>query len=76
MAGAPSQLDMWDYKPGLAAMFDKDLPDSVRKGQRLTGMTSGQARFPLAPSVFKFKQYGKNGTWVSDLLPWTAAMRR
>jgi hypothetical protein len=53
-------------------MFDKDLPDSVRKGQRLTGMTSGQARFPLAPSVFNFKQYGANGTWVSELLPYTA----
>ena len=72
MAGAPSQLDMWDYKPHLAEMFDKDLPDSVRKGQRLTGMTAGQSRFPLAPSAFKFRRYGKNGTWVSDLLPWTA----
>ncbi len=72
MAGAPSQIDMWDYKPALRAMFDKDLPDSVRKGQRLTGMTSGQARFPLAPSAFNFNQYGANGTWVSELLPWTA----
>ena len=57
-AGAPSQLDLFDYKPGLAAQFDKDLPDSVRSGQRLTGMTSGQARFPIAPSVFKFQQHG------------------
>ena len=72
MAGAPSQIDMWDYKPALNAMFDKDLPDSVRRGQRLTGMTSGQARFPLAPSVFNFKQYGASSTWVSELLPWTA----
>jgi hypothetical protein len=72
MAGAPSQLDLWDYKPGLTAMFDKDMPNSVRNGQRLTGMTSGQARFPLAPSVFNFKQFGKSGTWVSELLPWTS----
>ena len=72
MAGAPSQLDLWDYKPGLKAMFDKDLPDSVRNGQRLTGMTSGQSRFPLAPSIFNFKQFGNTGTWVSELLPWTS----
>jgi hypothetical protein len=72
MAGAPSQLDLWDYKPNLRAMFDKDLPDSVRNGQRLTGMTSGQSRFPLAPSVFNFKQFGASGTWVSELLPWTS----
>jgi hypothetical protein len=72
MAGAPSQIDMWDYKPGLNAMFNKDLPDSVRHGQRLTGMTSGQARFPLAPSVFNFAQHGASGTWISELLPWTA----
>ena len=51
-AGAPSQLDLFDYKPGLAALFDKDLPDSVRGGQRLTGMTAGQKRFPIAPSQF------------------------
>ncbi len=72
MAGAPSQLDLWDYKPGLKAMFNKDLPDSVRNGQRLTGMTSGQSRFPLAPSIFEFKQFGKSGTWVSEVLPWTS----
>jgi hypothetical protein len=53
-AGAPSQLDLFDYKPGLASHFDKDLPNSVRGEQRLTGMTAGQKRFPIAPSVFKF----------------------
>jgi hypothetical protein len=73
MAGAPSQLDLFDYKPGLAARFDEDLPDSVRKGQRL-GMSSGQARFPVAPSLFSFAQHGQSGTWVSDLLPWTAKL--
>ena len=54
MSGAPSQLDMWDYKPKMNDWFDKDLPDSVRNGQRLTTMTSGQKRFPIAPSIFKF----------------------
>jgi hypothetical protein len=69
MADAPSQLDLYDYKPKLAEFYDKDLPDSVRNGQRITTMTSGQARFPCAPSVFKFNQHGKNGTWISELLP-------
>ena len=69
MNGGPSQLDLFDYKPQLAAQFDKDLPDSIRNGQRLTGMTSGQARFPVAPSMFKFAQHGKCGMWVSELLP-------
>ncbi len=69
MADGPSQLDMFDYKPKMQEFFDKDLPDSVRNGQRITTMTSGQARFPVAPSKFSFKQYGKNGTWVSELLP-------
>ena len=74
MLGAPPQLETFDYKPGLASWFDKDLPDSIRNGQRLTTMTSGQARFPIAPSVFKFQQYGQNGAWISDLLPYTAKM--
>ena len=69
MADAPSQLDMWDYKPKLQEYFDKDLPESVRNGQRITTMTSGQSRLPCAPSMFKFNQHGKNGTWVSELLP-------
>lgn len=73
-AGAPSQLDLFDYKPGLRAMFDKDLPDSIRNGQRVTGMTSGQARFPIAPSVFNFKQYGQSGHWMSELLPHTSRL--
>ncbi|MCH2124339.1 MAG: DUF1501 domain-containing protein [Pirellulaceae bacterium] len=74
MSGAPSQLDMWDYKPKMNDWFDKELPDSVRNGQRITTMTSGQARFPIAPSTFKFKQHGSNGAWVSELLPHTAKM--
>ena len=69
MADGPSQLDLFDYKPGLANYFDKDLPDSVRNGQRITTMTSGQSRLPCAPSVFKFRQRGEQGAWVSDLLP-------
>ena len=71
-SGAPSQMDLFDYKPTLTAHFGEDLPDSVRQGQRLTGMTSGQKRFPVAPSVYKFAQYGKAGTWFSELLPHTA----
>jgi uncharacterized protein (DUF1501 family) len=74
MLGAPPQMDTFDHKPGMANWFDKDLPDSIRSGQRLTTMTSGQTRFPIAPSVFKFQQYGKSGAWVSELLPYTAKM--
>jgi hypothetical protein len=74
MVGGPSQMDLYDYKPQMQKWFDKDLPDSVRMGQRLTTMTSGQARFPIAPSKYKFAQYGKSGMWVSELLPWTAKM--
>lgn len=73
MNGAPSQIDLWDYKPGLKDFFDKDLPPSVQGGQRLSTMTSGQTRFPVAPSKFKFEQKGKCGRWVNtDLLPHTA----
>ena len=74
MNGGPSQLDTFDYKPGLKKFFDVELPESVRAGQRITTMTSGQTRFPIAPSLFKFAQYGQNGTWVSELLPHTAKM--
>src|ERR1700722_11260670 len=74
MVGGPPQMDLYDYKPKMNDLYDKDLPDSVRQGQRLTGMTSGQARFPIAPSKFKFAQYGKSGMWVTELLPWTAKM--
>ncbi|MCI0704988.1 MAG: DUF1501 domain-containing protein [Planctomycetia bacterium] len=70
--GGPSQLDLFDYKPKLIEQFNKDLPDSIRKGQRITTMTSGQARLPVAPSMFKFTQHGKCGMWVSELLPHTA----
>ena len=76
MEGAPSQLDLWDYKPGLRERFNQDLPESVRNGQRLTGMTSGQARFPVAPSVFKFGRYknAQDGAWISELMPHTASL--
>ncbi|QDV10383.1 hypothetical protein CA51_02310 [Rosistilla oblonga] len=69
MSGAPSQMDMWDYKPKMADWFDKDLPETIRQGQRLTTMTSGQSRFPIAPSIYKFAQHGKAGTWASELVP-------
>ncbi|MSU70570.1 MAG: DUF1501 domain-containing protein [Opitutaceae bacterium] len=69
MAGAPSQFETWDYKPGLAQMYDQDMPESVRGGQVLTGMTASQARLPIAPSFFKFQQQGKAGHWVSELFP-------
>lgn len=72
MNEGPSQMDLWDYKPKMADLFDKDLPESVRAGQRLTTMTSGQSRFPLAPSKYQFSQQGKSGIWISELLPWTA----
>ena len=74
MNGAPSQLDLWDYKPNLQAQFDKDLPESIRMGQRITTMTSGQSRLPVAPSMFKFSQHGQSGMWVSELLPHTAGV--
>src|SRR5579872_3370287 len=72
--GAPSQLDLFDYKPKLEALRGTDLPDSVRQGQRLTGMTAYQTNFPTAPSIFKFAQYGQSGTWFSEILPHTGAV--
>jgi len=72
MNGGPSQMDLLDYKPGLDKIYDSDLPDSIRQGQRLTTMTSGQARFPIAPSKYAFKQYGQSGIWFSELLQNTA----
>jgi len=72
MVGAPPQIETYDYKPVMKEWFDKDLPESIRMGQRLTTMTSGQSRFPIAPSVFQFAQHGKSGAWVSELLPNTA----
>src|SRR2546421_806625 len=75
LIGAPSQVDLFDYKPGLKPRFKEDLKDWLKQqGERLTGMTAGQDKFPLAPSIFKFEQYGKSGTWVSELLPWHAKM--
>ncbi|MGE3819668.1 MAG: DUF1501 domain-containing protein [Isosphaeraceae bacterium] len=74
MNGGPTQLDLWDHKPGLKAYFDKELPDSVRNNQRITTMTSGQSRFPVAPSKFKFSQRGNAGTWVSEVIPHTASI--
>ncbi len=78
MEGAPSQLDLFDYKPELGKRFNEDLPNSVRQGQRFTGMTSGQARFPVAPSIFKFTKYdnNQNGIHVSELMPHTGAMAK
>lgn len=73
-SGAPSQLDLFDYKPGLAELRGTELPDSIRQGQRLTGMTSSQASFPVAPTMFRFRQRGSSGAWISDLLPKTAAI--
>ena len=74
MAGAPSQIDTLDYKPKMADWFNKDLPASIRKGQRLTTMTASQPRFPVAPSVFNFEQHGNSGKWISELLPKTGSM--
>jgi Protein of unknown function (DUF1501) len=74
MNGGPSQIDTWDYKPVLNEYFDKDLPDTIRKGQRITTMTSGQKRLPVAPSKFQFKQFGQCGRWVSELLPHTSGV--
>lgn len=76
MEGAPSQIDLWDYKPELRRRFNQDLPDSIRQGQRLTTMTSGQERFPIAPSIFRFSKYANNqdGIWISELMPHTASV--
>ena len=74
MNGGPTQLDLWDYKPQLQKYFNQDLPASVKNGQRITTMTSGQARFPVAPSTFKFRQAGQCGRWISDALPYTAGI--
>ena len=73
-SGAPSQIDTLDYKPGLAALTGQDLPDSVRQGQRLTAMTATQSSFPIAPSIFEFRQHGQTGAWISELMPHTAGI--
>ncbi len=74
MSGGPSQIDLLDYKPKLKELNATELPASVRMGQRITGMTAGQKSFPCAASIFNFQQYGQSGTWVSELLPHTAAV--
>lgn len=74
MAGGPSQLDLFDYKPLLNERNGQDLPGSVRMGQRLTGMSGHQASLPMAGSIFKFAQHGESRAWVSELLPYTAKM--
>src|SRR5215471_11950350 len=73
-SGAPSQLDLFDYKPKLAKLQGTELPASVRMGQRITGMTSGQSTLPVAKSIFKFQQHGQSGAWLSELLPHTAGI--
>src|SRR5690242_15755952 len=70
-SGAPSQMDLFDYKPGLKDRRATELPASIRMGQRLTGMTAAQTSFPVAPSMFKFAQYGEQRAWVSELMPHT-----
>ena len=72
MSGGPSHLDLFDYKPELKKRQGDDLPDSVRQGQRLTGMTANQKNFPMFGSLGNFAQHGKSGTWMSDLLPYTS----
>ncbi len=74
MSGGPSQLDLFDYKPLLNQYNGKDLPDSVRMGQRLTGMSANQAELPMAGSIFKFARHGQSGAWMSELLPHTAGI--
>ncbi len=73
-SGAPSQMDLFDPKPELVARRGEDLPASIRKGQRLTTMTSGQSKFPVAPSMFKFAQHGQSGAWFSELMPRMSAL--
>lgn len=73
-SGAPSQIDLFDYKPKLDKLHGSELPSSIRNGQRITGMTSGQSSFPVARSIYKFNQYGQNGTYLSELMPHTGGI--
>ncbi|MFN9713041.1 MAG: DUF1501 domain-containing protein [Planctomycetota bacterium] len=73
-SGGPSQLELWDYKPKLKDLHGTELPDTIRQGQRLTGMTSGQKSFPVVASKFSFAQAGSQGCWISELLPHTATI--
>src|SRR5205085_2625433 len=68
-SGAPSHVDLFDYKPEMQKHHGQELPDSIRQGQRITGMTSGQKAFPVAATKYKFSQHGKSGLWLSELLP-------
>ena len=78
MSGGPSQHDMWDFKPKMRDYFGEDLPEEVRDGQRITGMTAGQATLPVCPSKYAFKKYDNNdqGVWISELLPHTATVAK
>ena len=78
MSGGPAQHDLWDYKPKMKAMFGKPLPDHVRDGQRITGMTAGQKTLPVCPSKYKFTKHANNegGVWVSELLPHTSTVAK
>ena len=71
-SGAPSQMELFDYKPVLEKLRGTELPSSIRQGQRLTGMTSAQSSFPVAPSLFHFARHGESGAWLSELMPHTA----
>src|SRR6266446_7417524 len=73
-SGAPSQMELFDHKPKLKDLRATELPDSIRQGQRLTGMTAAQTSFPVAPSLFNFAQHGASGAWVSELMPYTAGI--
>ncbi len=73
-SGGPSQMDLFDWKPKLAGLRKTELPDSIRRGQRLTGMTATQTNFPVAPTIFEFKQHGQSGAWISNLLPHLSKM--
>ena len=73
-SGGPSQLETFDYKPVLQQRNGEELPDSVRQGQRITGMTSGQKSFPVVAPMFEFKKHGEHGTWVSEILPKVAGI--
>ncbi|MEM9718986.1 MAG: DUF1501 domain-containing protein, partial [Bacteroidota bacterium] len=73
-SGGPSQLETWDYKPKLRELHGQELPASVRQGQRLTGMSAGQASFPMVGSHYDFARYGKDGRWASELIPHTAKL--
>ncbi|MFT5241243.1 MAG: hypothetical protein ACI9X0_002221 [Kiritimatiellia bacterium] len=74
MAGGPSHIDTFDFHPEIRGLHGTELPDSIRQGQRITGMTSNQSSFPVVAPMFDFKRHGKHGTWVSELLPYTASI--